>query len=283
MSKHGVLCAGRVYCDLVFSGLKSTPVPGHEIYADQLSLNTGGGAAITAYYLAKLGRKVDLCANLPTEPFATTVKNSLSEHVNLQHCSEEKETDPQVTVVLTGAMDRSFVTNRVGSALPANYPDIIRNCSEASAISHLHIGELTTLIEHPDLIAQARNANWTISLDCAWDMDAMTNTDSLSLIENVDVFLPNESEIAQLAKLGVTEDSVPLIVVKQGDAGAIVVGQGSHVHAPAEKSVCIDATGAGDAFNAGFIHAWLQNLPMVNCLESGHRCGAMAVGQLGGI
>jgi len=50
-----------------------------------------------------------------------------------------------------------------------------------------------------------------------------------------------------------------------------------------EKTICIDATGAGDAFNAGFIHAWLQKLPMVNCLESGHRCGARAVGHLGGI
>jgi len=283
VNKNGVICVGRVYCDLVFSGLKSTPTAGREIYADQLSLNTGGGAAITSYYLAQLGRTAKLCANLPSEPFATTVKNSLREHVNTQYCSVEKEKDPQVTVVLTGAMDRSFVTNRVGSALPTNYSDSIRHCSKTNSISHLHIGELATLIDHPDLVTKARSANWTISLDCAWDSEAMQNTDALALIESVDVFLPNESEFEQLTKLGLTLESAPVVVVKQGAAGAVTVGKDGPINIPAEKTTCIDTTGAGDAFNAGFIHAWLQKLPMVKCLESGHRCGAIAVGRLGGI
>ncbi len=283
MSGHGVLCVGRVYCDLVFSGLTSAPPPGCEVYADQLSLNTGGGAAITAYYLSSFGLNVELCASLPSEPFSNTVKQSLCDHVGIQYCSVEKKIDPQITVVLTGAMDRSFVTNRVGSALPLNYRNSIERCRQANTVSHLHIGELATLIDHPDLLTEARNANWTISLDCAWDMDAMTSTDSLSLIESVDVFLPNEAEFEQLGKLGVTEGTAPLTVIKQGKAGATALSAGVRVHAPAEKTNCIDATGAGDAFNAGFIHGWLLNLPMVKCLESGHRCGAMAVGQLGGI
>jgi len=103
------------------------------------------------------------------------------------------------------------------------------------------------------------------------------------LIQNVDVFLPNESEFEQLTKLGITEDTAPVVVVKQGESGATAVGRRGHAHVSADSSTCIDATGAGDAFNAGFIHAWLQKLPMINCLEAGNQCGAIAVGQIGGI
>ena len=43
-----VICAGRVYADLLFGGLTGFPEPGTEVYADSLALEPGGGAVITA-------------------------------------------------------------------------------------------------------------------------------------------------------------------------------------------------------------------------------------------
>lgn len=283
MSLPGVLCVGRVYCDLVFSGLQSMPKPGTEIYADKLSLHTGGGAAITAHYLAKLKHPTKLCANLPTSPFSTIIHEQIGTTVGLEFCSVEDDVDPQITVVLTDNTDRSFISRRAGLALPENYQDTFRNLTNAKSINHLHISELATLLDYPDLVLLARAANWTVSLDCAWDPDAMNCRNACPLIESVDVFLPNESEFEQLVNAGVTETSAPLTVIKRGASGAQAHDQNGVTTAPVKKTNCVDTTGAGDAFNAGFIHAWLDNQCVQVCLASGNRQGQIAVQQLGGI
>ena len=278
-----MLCAGRVYCDLVFSGLQSCPTPGNEIYAKKLSLHTGGGAGITAYHLAKLGHSSSLCANLPAAPFTSIVQDELADSVDLNFCSVENKSDPQITAVLTGDMDRSFVTRRAGSALPDDFVQSITNSARAKSIRHLHIGELATLLDHPDLVTLARGENWTVSLDCAWDMDAMQSERAVALIESVDVFLPNESEFEQLANIGVTNSTAPVTIIKKGGAGAQGFSRKGIIEVPADDIICVDTTGAGDAFNAGFIHGWLQRWALEDCLVCGNHSGAVAVGHLGGI
>ena len=283
MSLPAVLCAGRVYCDLVFSGLQSFPSPGNEIYADRLSLHTGGGAGITAHCLARLGHSVSLSANLPASPFTSIVQNELASIVDLSCCSVDDKNDPQVTAVLTGYMDRSFVTRRAGSALPDDFVQRITNSAQSKSIRHLHIGELATLLDHPDLVTLARRENWTVSLDCAWDLDAMQSERALTLIESVDVFLPNESEFEQLGGIGLTTGTAPVTVIKKGGAGAHGFSGNEILEVPAEEVLCVDSTGAGDAFNAGFIHGWSQGWALEDCLIAGNHSGALAVGHLGGI
>ncbi|MEL7216559.1 MAG: PfkB family carbohydrate kinase, partial [Pseudomonadota bacterium] len=44
----------------------------------------------------------------------------------------------------------------------------------------------------------------------------------------------------------------------------------------------VDTTGAGDAFNAGFLHAWLEAAPIETCLRAGNAAGGEAIMTLGG-
>ena len=44
----------------------------------------------------------------------------------------------------------------------------------------------------------------------------------------------------------------------------------------------MDTTGAGDAFNAGFLAAWLDGAEMAEALAQANRCGSIAVGRIGG-
>ena len=57
---------------------------------------------------------------------------------------------------------------------------------------------------------------------------------------------------------------------------------GEVVHVPAYAVEAIDTTGAGDSFNAGFLHRWLQGAPLVECLRLGAACGALSTLGLGG-
>jgi len=278
-----ILCVGRVYCDLVFLDAPRLPSFGTEIFADGLSLHAGGGAYITAAYLAGLGRTPKLCAYLPAAPFGGAIEVELrNSGIDTTLCQPGSDAEgAQITVVIPGCEngqeDRAFLTRRSGDA----HPPIIQNFAAKRAL-HLHVGELSTLIENPQLLEFARDNGQTISLDCGWD-ERLTAQDIGDLIEKVDVFLPNQAEADWLASIGVSLAEVPLCIVKQGALGVSARRNGAEVERHQGTPVAmVDATGAGDAFNAGFLDLWLADAPLAECLAAGHACGAAAVQHPGG-
>jgi len=275
----GVLCIGRLYCDLVFGGIDGAPAPGTENFAQSLHLAPGGGACISASWLVAQGRPAWLCATLPSGPFTDAITGDLTRSgPDLSLCSPaDPRDDPQVTVVLPSGTDRSFVTRRSGPA--ATLPDL----SELAELplAHLHIGELATLVEMPEILPFAREAGLTISLDCGWD-DAFSRDQIVSLIKAVDIFLPNRTEQAWLDSIGVPLRTAPLTVVKMGAEGATAYSPAGEMLVAGEPADTVDATGAGDAFNAGFLHAWLDGRTVPECMAQGNHCGRLAIGAVGG-
>ncbi len=279
----GILCAGRVYCDLNFSGMDQLPRLGRELFAEEMSMHAGGGAFITASYVAALGKPASLMGRLPCAPFAGIIEQEAQQQrVDLRESVTAIGGSPQLTVAMAMAGDRAFLTSRQGPALPDDHAARMTAMAERSALTHLHISELSTLLEYPSLVAQARRAGFTVSLDCAWDDACLDHPDIAALVSQVDVFLPNESEMQRLASNGVNSDCAPMTVVKQGAAGATVHVAGRQTHAAAVPCTVVDTIGAGDAFNAGFLCAWLARQSLSQCLSVGNRCGALAVGRRGG-
>jgi sugar/nucleoside kinase (ribokinase family) len=62
----------------------------------------------------------------------------------------------------------------------------------------------------------------------------------------------------------------------------MTMDRGEVVQVPAYPVETVDTTGAGDSFNAGFLHLWLQAAPLVECLRLGAACGALSTRGLGG-
>ena len=273
-----ILCVGRLYCDLIFSSVPRLPTLGTEVYAGGLELHLGGGAVITARHLDDLGRQVALSAVFPGPPFREFWDQEIARTgLDTSLCSEaEQGLDPQITVSMTGPQDRAFLTRRSGPATP----DILPADLVARNVRHLHIGELATLAEVPRLIDVARDAGATLSLDCSWDetLDAAV----APLIGAVDVFLPNEEESERLRSLGVSEPFAPLTVTKRGPRGAVARQGNAFRSAPARDVPVTDTTGAGDAFNAGFLTAWLDGAELQSCLDAGNCRGSAAVQVVGG-
>lgn len=278
-ASNSVLCAGRLYCDLVFTGVPNLPSMGTETFAENLSLHAGGGAFITAATFSALGWNASLLATLPSAPFDGVVCREIEQVgvlTNLCRAAEEGAA-PQLTVAIAGKEDRAFLSNKSGCAVPEfDMP--------TQTFKHLHIGELRSLVEHPNLIEKARSAGMTISLDCSWDADLLARGSELNaLVSNVDVFLPNESEFSLLVQSGLDEGVAPLTIVKCGNKGARAFKDGMWIDEPTSPTIVVDATGAGDAFNGGFLSDWLSGKALRDCLKEGNRCGLVAVGQTGGI
>ena len=177
--------------------------------------------------------------------------------------------------------ERAFVTHRTGAAFPPFTPEDIHLAPPA----HIHIGEASTLVDNPDLVTTAKSIGATVSLDCSWD-DNLEVAKLTTLLPEIDVFLPNAAEAELLRDRGVSEPFSRLSVIKKGQNGASAKTADAEFHAPALPTTVIDPTGAGDAFNAAFLSAWLNKMPIEACLRAGNQKGAEAVsfrGGLGGI
>lgn len=275
-----VLCTGRLYCDLVFSGVEAMPRPGTEVYARGLSVTAGGGAYITAAWLAAQGRPVSLAAERPAGAFGAALAGELEvSGIDLSAmCEPAPGTDPQVTVAMVTGGDRAFLTRRAGAAVPP----ALQGAALPARWQHLHIGELATLAEHPDLIRAARAAGMTVSLDCSWDAAVLARPELPRLTEGLDILLPNRMEAEALAAHAPLTAYARCVVVKDGPNGAEALCDGRRLHFPAQAVEVVDTIGAGDAFNAGFLHAWLEGRDLSVCLAEGVRVASCAVGRVGG-
>ena len=275
-----VLCVGRLYCDLVFTGVARMPSLGTETFGTGLGLHAGGGAFITAAAFGALGWKSALAATLPASPFDQIVSGEIAASgVDAGLCvAADPDNAPQITVAIAAQDDRAFLSHKSGAAVPSLVLDQL-----PATLRHLHIGELRTACEQPELITLARAAGLTISLDCAWDDALLSQPEGVEeIIRQVDVFLPNEDEMNRLTASGFETDPGTLIVVKCGDKGARAQSGARWIERAAEPVSVIDATGAGDAFNGGFVSAWLEGQPLEDCLSKGNHCGAAAVQSIGG-
>ena len=72
-------------------------------------------------------------------------------------------------------------------------------------------------------------------------------------------------------------------VVKHGARGAFALVDGAVLRVPAPKVKVVDTTGAGDAFNGGFLAALVQGRDVSDCLRLGVRIGSLSTRAAGGI
>ena len=274
-----VLCVGRLYCDLIFTGVPRFPSLGAEVFADGFGMHAGGGAFITAAHLAALDVPTALGAFIPSAPFSLSVKEELEKaQLDTSLCREASQNgDPQLTVAIAHSDDRAFLTRRSGNA----FPDIVADDLRRIGARHVHIGEVSTLIEKPSIIGAAREVGATVSLDCGWD-DALDPHDIVAAAAEVDLFLPSDVEVKRLCGVAAPGELAPLTVVKEGERGATAYANASEFRRPAQTASVVDTTGAGDAFNAGFISAWLKDASIEDCLIAGNARGAHAVSHVGG-
>jgi len=71
-------------------------------------------------------------------------------------------------------------------------------------------------------------------------------------------------------------------VIKLGQEGCLAMRRGELLRVKSIRVNSVDPTGAGDAFNGGFLHGYLSNWPLEDCLRAGNVCGAMATTSAGG-
>ncbi|MHA6297153.1 carbohydrate kinase family protein [Devosia sp. CAU 1758] len=281
-----VLSLGRIYCDMVFRGLEGMPQLGREVFAEEFNLTPGGGALITAAHLAAMGRPAALLARFGTDELSKMLAAKIdSLGVDLRFLDRHESAGPQLTVVMVQNGDRAFLSRRAGHARPASFEQAIA----WSDATHLHIAEYATLHEMTDAISAAKGQGLTVSLDPSWDDELIRDPDFFERAAGTDVFLPNMEEAEVLtghrdpqAALEHLARHFPLVALKCGSEGAMLTVDGNTLRLPSRRVDVVDTTGAGDAFNAGFLNSWLNGSVAQDCLSAATDAGTRSVQASGG-
>jgi sugar/nucleoside kinase (ribokinase family) len=140
----------------------------------------------------------------------------------------------------------------------------------------------------PDLFQRAHALGLTTSLDSNWDPSGAWHGFD-DLLGRVDVFLPNEKEALAISGLPNAEAAAKalarksrLVSVKQGGLGALACCGDELIRVPALPVQIVDTVGAGDSFDAGFLHGFLNGWSLKKTLSLAAACGFLSARRPGG-
>ena len=286
-----ILIAGELNPDLVLRNYQKFPELGKEVLVEDLDLTLGSSSAICAVGLAKLGDSVTFAATVGADAYGDFCTASLERAgIDVSLVQRRSDLKTGITVSITSSSDRALVTypGAIGCLSATDLPD-----TAFADFRHFHVSSyfLQDALRPGlrKLFAAARKVGLTTSLDTGYDPSEKWSGDLIDVLTEVDVFLPNEIEIRGitgrqdvregLAKL---DNSHTLVVGKLGGDGCLTRYRGEWIRVPAFPIDVVDTTGAGDSFNAGFLHTWLRGDGMKDCLVFASACGALSTRGLGG-
>jgi len=265
-----------------------------EVLVDSIALTIGGSAGIMAAAAARLGLRTAIVGVVGDDTFGRFMLDELaSRGVDVSACRINATRPTGATVILARPTDRAILTacGTIGDLTVDDVPVAI-----LGRAGHVHIASLflqpAILAGLGALTERAHDAGATVSVDPNWDPTGGWDGGLLGAMSGLDVFLPNAAEARLLtgvddlaaAARGLRGDGPrPIVAVKRGPDGALAVDEGGAlVDIPGIPAQPVDSTGAGDAFDAGFLAAWLERRPIAEALRLGAVCGALSTRALGG-
>lgn len=292
MPQFDVTVAGELNLDLILQGLPEDLPPEREVLAEGMTLTLGSSSAILAHNLAVLGTRVGFQSRIGDDPLGKIALERLQAGgVDVSRVRQvEAATKTGLTVILLRSAWRNMLT----------YPGMISELSLVdldfdylTSAPHFHLSSYylqTGLRPHvSELFRKLKAAGLTISLDTNDDPEDRWEGGLRDALRYVDVFLPNAREARRIAgsddleiALGRLAELVPLVVVKVGQQGAIARRGGERFHSPAVAVTSIDAVGAGDSFDAGFLSQYVRGADLTACLAWGNLAGALSTTRPGG-
>ncbi|MFI6444503.1 carbohydrate kinase family protein [Kitasatospora sp. NPDC050543] len=278
-----VLVVGAYFADLVFRDLSRPVRPGTEVFAGALDL-LPGGAFTPAMAMHRLGHDVLWATDFGTDLFSAQVL-AAARAEGLDESGFRHHPVPlrSVTVALSLPADRAMVSYQDPVVAPSAAPPSLATLLREHRPALLMLPQLHHGADVRDALRVARQLGTQVFMDCQ-DVPATLDTPTVrEVLAEVDVFAPNADEALRLTGAGTVDEALDLlaglagtVLVKRGGDGASAVRGGKRYDIAAVPVDVVDTTGAGDCFNAGFLHAHLAGRQLPDCLAAAVACGAAA-------
>lgn len=286
-----VSAVGELNLDLVLYGLPAPFELDREHLASDLRITLGSSSAIFAHNLASLGNRVAFHSAIGGDPFGELCLERLAESgadvKGVRRFCEEKT---GLTVILPQP-EKRFILTYPGVMAEMQFEDL--ELDRVFDARHLHLSSYFLQAglrpRIPELFRFAKSAGLTTSLDTNDDPEGLWKEDVFEVLPWVDVFFPNEEEARRMAGCDSADHAceslaakVAIVAMKRGSRGALVRRGREVFEASAPNTAVVDTIGAGDSFDAGFLHQFVRGAKLEECLRFGNLAGALSTTRQGG-
>lgn len=289
-SNFDLVVFGEFFSDMIFYRLPRRPRFGEESKTESFLIAPGGGLATTAIAASRLGTVTGIITRVGADADSLPTWNQIAlEKLDIGACEYRKDLPTALTVCVAYKTDRMMVTHE---PINQRLEDLLANPAVRAKMKRARHVHLACALRRPakwqPVLRSLKELGITISADFGWNPEISVNQ-LVSIIRHCDFVFPNEHEAraitgtkTPLSALEKLQDWVRVPVVKLGARGSLLMAEGKVYRQPALTLPMVDATGAGDAFNGGFLHAFLHGMGWDDCLRAGNICGSMAGTRPGG-
>lgn len=283
-NKNFVAGIGSTNVDLLYSGLERLPNEGEEIYSKDFSLQLGGGVPATLINLGRLGVPAKIATELGNDFFSTFAKGEFEKNgVEPLNLYKGHAMPLNVTSAMITPRDRTFMSYGNGNVEATDYTlEKAYEMCRGAKIVIMQVGEFLPVYK------KLKDEGTILVFDCGWDEKLSLDTYG-KYLELADYYTPNQKEA-----LKITETNTPIeaanilsnyfkkVVVKLDKDGCLgLQNRKTFIVPPVPNVKCVDSTGAGDAFLAGFVYGLFHNMEFEDCILLGNITGGKCVTKVG--
>jgi sugar/nucleoside kinase (ribokinase family) len=292
VARLDVCVVGEINPDLIVYGVPKDLQPEREALVEGFRLTLGSSSAIFAHNLSALGARVGIVSKIGADSFAKMALGWLtSGGVDVSRVRESSDsTATGLTVILVRKGERAILTYP-GTMFDLRYEDL--DLDYIFSAQHLHLSSyfLHTALRSRigELFHLAHSKGLTTSLDTNDDPEGAWADDLQQVLPHVDILFPNEREAKKIARnedfsaaIAALSEKCGIVAVKLGADGALARKGKREWRCAPLKVDAVDAVGAGDSFDAGFIRRYLQGGSVEDCLKHANLAGAYSTTSEGG-
>jgi sugar/nucleoside kinase (ribokinase family) len=293
-----VACLGILVADVLARPVDEYPERGRLVLVERMELHTGGCAGNTAVGLSRIGISAGVIGKVGNDGFGDFYLSVMArEGVDAAGIVRDASVNTSSTMVLIhGDGERSFI-HYIGANGTLHAEEV--RLDQLGGARLLHVagallmpgfdGEPTARV-----LAEARRRGIITCLDTAWDGTGRWMRTLAPCLEHLDYLLPSIEEARMITGADKPGDiarvllshGVGVVALKMGEDGCYVASRSESMHVPAFRVPAIDATGAGDAFAAGFIAGVVKGWSLGETARFANAVGALctlAIGTTAGI
>ncbi len=252
---------------------------------------SGGSVANSIVGLSQLGNDVGFIGKVNADDLGQKYEEGLNKEKVQYFYNKKQETSPTGTclILITPDAERTMVTF-LGIAGKINQNDINEKAVKESQMIFLEgslwdEGEPKSAFDKAMLLSNTK----AMSLSDQFCVERH-KSDFLDLVKNkLDITFANEQEIKSLIDAKSFEDVTEfgkqlgkLLIVTRGEKGSIAIKNQEIVECQSKSNLkIVDLTGAGDLFAAGFLHGFINDISIKECLEKGTQMSSKIIQKVG--
>ena len=289
-----VLSLGIYVVDVLGRPIDQFPEKGKLALFDELEIHTGGCANNTALVLARLGISAGAMGKIGTDAFGDLILQTLTDNdVDTAGMQQDANTSTSFTFVAVASDGERTFYHYIGANGELCEADLNWELIKTTKILHIAGALVMPRFDGApmaNVLREAKSLGITISLDTAYDATGKWMETLAPCLHHVDIFMPSIVEAQQLTGMSEYREiaqflrdtyNIQTIAIKMGENGSYVSTPETELLVPAYSVKVVDATGAGDAYVAGFLAGTIMGWDLEATAELASAAGAACVTAIG--